>query len=203
VRRHVLTVAAVVGLLVWVVAGWLCYTSWARRETVYLRRMDASFTRRDVGCWVDWSGVVVRAFRPAPRQIIFQWDPQTSRFTGYDQLRAGAPTTRLEFWGLEFSRNVPYATIASGQATLEGYTTETIVPWWLVFAAAGTPPLWWLLTLPRLLRRRRRERGLCERCGYDLRGSKEAGRCPECGTPMAGPSAPPTVAALADGARPA
>ena len=30
--------------------------------------------------------------------------------------------------------------------------------------------------------RRRLERGLCVRCGYDLRGST-SGVCPECGTP--------------------
>jgi len=32
----------------------------------------------------------------------------------------------------------------------------------------------------------RRERGLCERCGYDLRGTIEGGRsaCPECGEPI-------------------
>lgn len=47
----------------------------------------------------------------------------------------------------------------------------------LVFTAA------WLviLVVPKESRRtRRRRRGLCERCGYDLRGNAE-GRCPECG----------------------
>ncbi len=48
-------------------------------------------------------------------------------------------------------------------------------------------PVFLFLVLPATVvavrsvrRRRRRDRGLCERCGYDLRGSV-SGRCPECG----------------------
>ena len=43
--------------------------------------------------------------------------------------------------------------------------------------------LWGLMTLRHYVRDRRRRtrirKGLCIRCGYDLRGSPE--RCPECG----------------------
>jgi hypothetical protein len=31
---------------------------------------------------------------------------------------------------------------------------------------------------------------LCEKCGYDLRGSIESARCPECGTPFVPPKLP-------------
>jgi len=42
--------------------------------------------------------------------------------------------------------------------------------------------LWLLFAAPFALRRRRRiKRGLCPKCAYDLRGSKEATACPECG----------------------
>jgi hypothetical protein len=53
------------------------------------------------------------------------------------------------------------------------------IPYWLVMA------IWVLLFAGTLasyrpwLRRFRRRRGLCTRCGYDLRGSTN--RCPECG----------------------
>jgi len=58
----------------------------------------------------------------------------------------------------------------------------------LTFRAAGAPM--WALAVPLLLplpilllraarRSRRRRRGMCIRCGYDLRASPE--RCPECG----------------------
>ena len=47
----------------------------------------------------------------------------------------------------------------------------------LLYAAA----LWLLVCGPREVRRRlRKRRGLCVRCGYDLRGNFSAG-CPECG----------------------
>ena len=50
-------------------------------------------------------------------------------------------------------------------------------------------PLCFLLGVLALARARRlraaaRRAGLCERCGYDLRGNV-SGRCPECGTPVA------------------
>jgi hypothetical protein len=50
-------------------------------------------------------------------------------------------------------------------------------------------PLWWSLLRAIVRRRQRRirkRRGLCEQCGYDLRGSPAANACPECGTPMNG-----------------
>jgi hypothetical protein len=50
---------------------------------------------------------------------------------------------------------------------------------WVVFASPG-----------KLRRRIRRRRGLCVRCGYDLRGSASSAStiCPECGTAFPSPS---------------
>ncbi len=59
-----------------------------------------------------------------------------------------------------------------------GYPTpHVMVPLWIpvtVFGCAST-----YLLLPGRRRRRRKKLGLCVKCGYDLRGSKE--RCSECG----------------------
>jgi len=52
-----------------------------------------------------------------------------------------------------------------------------------VFAAYPTITL---LFGPARLRRRRRKRGLCVKCGYDLKGNV-SGVCPECGTEIEKP----------------
>ena len=59
-----------------------------------------------------------------------------------------------------------------------------VVPHWALAAATGLLPAWWLVKHPPRtwespLARRRRAKGLCGRCGYDLRATP--GRCPECG----------------------
>jgi hypothetical protein len=54
---------------------------------------------------------------------------------------------------------------------------RVVLPMWLPVLLAALPPA---IALARRERRRRRTlKGLCPRCGYDLRASP--GRCPECG----------------------
>ncbi|MCZ6652945.1 MAG: hypothetical protein O7D91_07950, partial [Planctomycetota bacterium] len=51
------------------------------------------------------------------------------------------------------------------------------LPFWMPSVFFGFS-VWWL-SGPVHRRRKRKKLGLCLKCGYDLRASKE--RCPECG----------------------
>jgi hypothetical protein len=99
-------------------------------------------------------------FRPTPMFIESRWPPP---WHGFD-----FATRTGETQGVKYHRY------------------SLLLPIWPAFAL--TLPAWvWVL---RELRRRRRLRaGLCLRCGYDLRASKD--RCPECGHPIT-PSSNPT-----------
>lgn len=61
-----------------------------------------------------------------------------------------------------------------------GYYFGLVVPLWLPTLMFGIACS--CAYMPFLRRRRRRRLGLCLKCGYDLRGSKD--RCPECGTAL-------------------
>ena len=65
-----------------------------------------------------------------------------------------------------------------GQAYPQGW--YMIMPLWIPSLAFGS--LLYLSYLPLRRRRERKKLGLCIKCGYDLRGSKN--RCPECGQPF-------------------
>lgn len=63
--------------------------------------------------------------------------------------------------------------------------THLVVPYWALLPAGLAPPALWLARrLGQVRRSRRQRRGLCPRCGYDLRQSPT--RCPECGAAKAG-----------------
>jgi hypothetical protein len=57
------------------------------------------------------------------------------------------------------------------------FAVVALHPALLAIPLLACPTLW---VIAAFRRRRRAGRGLCERCGYDLRASP--GRCPECGT---------------------
>lgn len=94
---------------------------------------------------------------------------------------------RWEFAGLS---------LRSGRNGRGDVTRALVLPMWLVTLALLPAPV--IMTTRLLRTRRRRKRGLCLRCGYDLRGSKDSARCPECGAPApaAGPARPTLNVAL-------
>ena len=63
-----------------------------------------------------------------------------------------------------------YSGVPTGQLMMS-------VPIYIGILLFGAYPLW--MALPFRRRRKRKKLGLCLKCGYDLRGSKD--RCPECG----------------------
>ena len=67
---------------------------------------------------------------------------------------------------------------------VSGEARVTRVPLWPAVAlTTPLPAVWAFKWARRRQRRRRRARGLCPRCGYDLRATP--GRCPECGAAAA------------------
>ncbi len=133
----------------------------------------------------SWSRAAIPKFDPAVNstqaQVVegYGW-PWLSLWVSFHEIRpsgtTGTTKVAVERWtGLALS---------SGAKLIHPPKALPLVPIWSGFAINTVlyAAILWLLTLgPFTLRRFiRHKRGLCIKCGYDLRGDFSAG-CPECG----------------------
>jgi hypothetical protein len=84
----------------------------------------------------------------------------------------------IAWWSIAFGHQAADFGQGSWRADIEA-------PFWSIFLTEGAAA-WFLLRNGRRERRRVR-RGLCTRCGYDLRAHRPGQKCPECGTPIPPP----------------
>jgi hypothetical protein len=151
----------------------------------------------DVLMWQQWSADVGGTYRGT-----FQMVTSGRGVVGIDltSLSTEFPSTSQANSKFEWSRadasqfRLPRETFwnrigfgyASQSQSMQGLNDSTVtiraywLPYWLLAVVTSLVPLRWALVLA--IRARRRRRGLCARCGYDVRVS--AGLCPECGSPL-------------------
>lgn len=185
-RRKLFTIAAAVSLLICSATALL----WVRSYwgTDYLQRTVAgpadsmSITNGFRG--IEWTSGEVRLFRGEstsyPRGAYVEPVAGAPRsYWGWGRLGRGhvfwetpAPRSfwdRLGFYSTQTGLDMSFATESKEWVAF---------PAWLPVLAFLVLPAAWVVRLSRA--RRRASAGLCESCGYDLRGTPE--RCPECGT---------------------
>jgi hypothetical protein len=121
--------------------------------------------------WETDSGEDVSRFWRGPHKIA--WSSQPA-------MQVGGLSGALRHGGCGFAWDnydrVHAFVVPSGQAMTR--ERVVVVPDWFLVLILGTLPVMRILAWRR--QRRRKSKGLCLRCGYDLRGSD--GICPECGS---------------------
>jgi hypothetical protein len=145
-----------------------------------VRRRDPPHPTRPPGVWhlrfvhnarIPRASTSLACFWPAGRShgvcgFAWQWDHSTERFPdgGYEAI--GVTTIHR-----------PGEIPPGSSIVVDESSRRLVVPVWSLMLVLAGPPLlycrhWWR-------RRSRQRRGLCVRCGYDLRFSPRL--CPECG----------------------
>jgi hypothetical protein len=191
--RHLFTVLSAVSLLLcvavcvlwvrsyWVGDHWACNSLSKHQQTTradYYTDEEYLANRAIDGYYVVSELGVVWAQHETGWDTFNQWHPPQF-WTSTPQFAPFEETT--------FLRSLHFA--------YEGGAVWSDKPWIvtvphaaLAVTFAAAPAAWLVRRLLRYQRARRSARGLCAKCGYDLRASPE--RCPECGTPAPTASAP-------------
>jgi hypothetical protein len=119
------------------------------------------------------------------------WPPRPFQFV--EQKRSTTDPDQVNLLRKTLAQKLGFNLRRASYPGLQYGATERVSDWavraphWALMLVTVFPPLLgWRLVL-RGLRRRRWRRGVCGRCGYDLRASEA--RCPECGTSIP-PKAP-------------
>jgi hypothetical protein len=107
----------------------------------------------------------------------------------------GLPGSNWASWRLEGRYNDSWVPgwdrryFSDANFTIDQWAVK--IPYIWVALLTAVAPGYWLGTRRSARRRRRLARGLCIKCGYDLRAHRAGQRCPECGTPVPAGHAPP------------
>ena len=143
-----------------------------------------------VGAWGVGFFVTVRWLSPATTKSVTCCHGAL-RLRGWGNNVKPPAFKPISCWRIEWSGDHSYPEptwMPKSRSGYGGYTRSTTGPaleidiplWPLVVPLAFL--VWynnWLSPIRRHRRRKRKKLGLCVKCGYDLRASKE--RCPECG----------------------
>jgi hypothetical protein len=163
--------------------GWLPSPTPGKRFV--LRAMNG--THRAVGVtelcdeWDAASGRSDSPFQPWTANFQrFGWPMRCLEATVVRDRRSGAGECSIHYYG---------GALLPWTSSLNASGFPVVVPYYpiwpgLLVNAAFYGAIFWLLWFgPGMIRRgRRRRRGLCARCGYELRGFRgTGGTCPECG----------------------
>jgi hypothetical protein len=166
-----------------VVVLWVrSYLAWESVGRYPYRRATQTYHQQSLNSsrgmlWVQYNEVKYR-----DKGLIAQMEAsggydETWRYARNDLGGAPRPTGWWERLGFMYYHTKDVKTGEGLQSTFAGG-----VPHWLLAGAFAAAPVGWAAR--RLKARRRRRRGLCPRCGYDLRATP--GQCPECGAAGSG-----------------
>ncbi|MCY2950960.1 MAG: hypothetical protein NTU53_03170 [Planctomycetota bacterium] len=157
-------VVCMVLVLAWVRSHWVADGVFWKRQRGELRIVSSSgvmmlIGRRPVGLSALGQDVGLGYTRQPPHDLMERISP----------MRTGARIDRC--WG-----RVGLGMVTGLSRAVEYWVVS--VPYWGVVLCLSLG-VWPRIIWGPVRRWRRRKQGRCERCGYDLRASKE--RCPECG----------------------